>query len=439
VVTREFLLQPGLTLRYGHQLFFEKPPMAFWLMAASAKVLGFDELALRMPSAVCAIAVVLLTYLLGRRLGGRAAGVLAALLLLGVPQFVAWGRLAMTDTPLVALGVLSIALAVLGDGRVSFRIASGAALGLAILTKSAAALLFVPGLGGALLVQGKVQEQAGRQPAPRLRGALLIGGAALAVALPWHLYELAVHGNEFLRRYLFTEVLARVARPMDNHAGSWWYDFAIYRYNAGPLAFVHAAGVLLAVALAWRRRDRWLGLAALFALAPFAAIFLTRTKIGWYLLPVYPGAALASALAATRIVPRRAAAALCVLAAAVAWPGALRGRERFAAEYNIFDFSPEVRALRGAPPFQRRVPLLYVRGVSEPAPLFYLADRVESIDDAGLRRLAASRDPFLCLTFQPIARDFLAAHADSGASVTASTPSLAIIERALTAGRAPPH
>ena len=85
VVTRELLAHPGLTLRYGDDLWFEKPPLAFWLMAASSSVLGLTEFAMRLPSALFGIAAIVLQYFAGRRLGGRTAGLLAAVLLLGAP------------------------------------------------------------------------------------------------------------------------------------------------------------------------------------------------------------------------------------------------------------------------------------------------------------------------------------------------------------------
>ena len=54
--------------------------------------------------------------------------------------------MAMTDVPLAALGMLSVVLLLYANGRSSLIMAAGAAFGIAILTKSAAAFLFLPGL-----------------------------------------------------------------------------------------------------------------------------------------------------------------------------------------------------------------------------------------------------------------------------------------------------
>src|SRR5262249_41324224 len=105
VITRNLLARPELTLYYAGQPWFEKPPLLFWLMAASSSLFGVTEFALRLPVSFFGISVVALQYFAGRRLSGRLAGILAAIFLLGVPQFVAYSRLAMTDVPLTALAM----------------------------------------------------------------------------------------------------------------------------------------------------------------------------------------------------------------------------------------------------------------------------------------------------------------------------------------------
>jgi hypothetical protein len=90
-------------------------------------------------------------------------------------------------------------------------------------------------------------------------------------------------------------------------------------------------------------------------------------------------------------------------------------------------FSPEVRSLRNTPVFVKRVPLLYTFDVADPAPRFYLADHVETIDQQRLERLVAEREPFLCLTFKSQAREFLNNHTQANLKIIAATEFLAVI------------
>ena len=422
VMTREFLAHPGLTLRYGDRLWFEKPPLAFWLMAASSSVFGLTEFALRLPSAVFGIAAVVLQYLGGRRLGGRTAGLLAAVLLLGVPQFVAYSRLAMTDVPLTTLGMLSVVLLLCAEKRPSLMILAGAAFGLAILTKSVAAFLFLPGLLSVVVAQHGVRFLGSREMG-------LATMVALAIALPWHIWSTVTYGRSFLDQYFGLHVVDRFLKPLEGHEGSSFYYLETYFHNTGFLGLVHAAGIALAVGLAIVKRDRLFAAASILPLAAFTIVSLQGTKMGAYLTPVCPGAALAAALGITSLLHNgRTRVAVLLLATLLALPGIASGRGPFVETSDILVFSPEVRSLRDKKVFASgRVPLLYTLGVAEPALRFYLAYQVQTIGEMELARLIARDEPFLCLTYNSEAAKFALKHPDLRLEIIASTESLALI------------
>ena len=422
VLTRELLADPGLTLRYGDRLWFEKPPFAFWLMGVSSSVFGLTEFALRLPSALSGIAAIVLQYLAGRRLGSRTAGVLAAVLLLGVPQFVAYTRMAMIDVPLAALGMLSIVLLSYANGRSSLMMAAGAAFGLAILTKSAAAFLFLPGLLAITIAQYGLGFL-------RSREIWVATAVAIAVALPWHVWMTWMYGDSFIDQYFGFHILARFASPLEGHEGTSFYYLETYFQKAGFLAPVHAAGITLTVSLTIVRRDRLLAAASILALAAFTIVSVQGTKIGGYLTPVYPAAALAAALGIAGLIQNtRGFVALLVATALLALPGIVIGRGPFAETSDLVHFSPEVRALRDTQLFANgRVPLLYSFGLSEPALRFYLAEGVQPISEFELVRLFSGKQPFLCLTFKSEAAKFASKHPTLGFETIVSTESLALI------------
>ncbi len=422
VVTRELLSDPDLTLHYGGRPWFEKPPLTFWLMAASSSVFDLTEFALRLPIAFFAIAAVVLQYLAGRYLGGRTAGLLAAIVLLGVPQFIAYSRLAMTDVPLAALGMLSVVLLLYANERSSLIIAAGAAFGLAILTKSAAAFLFLPGLLAIAIAQHGLRFL-------RCRKTWLAAILAIAIALPWHVCLALTYGHSFVDQYLGFHILSRFASPLEGHEGSSFYYLETYFQKAGFLAPFHAAGTGLAVSLAIVRRDRLLAGVSILALAAFAIVSVQGTKIGGYLTPVYPVAALAAALGITRFIPNtRALVALLMVATLLALPGIMLDRGRFVETADLVHFSPEVRSLTTTPVFANgRVSLLYSFGLSEPALRFYLADDVQPLGEFELVRLFSGNQPFLCLTFNSEAAKFASKHPSLRIEIIASTESLALI------------
>ena len=109
-------------------------------------------------------------------------------------------------------------------------------------------------------------------------------------------------------------------------------------------------------------------------------------------------------------------------------PGIVIGRGSFVDSLDVLVFSPKIRSLRSTPVFVNRVPLLYTFDVADPPPRFYLADHVEIVDEQGLERLVAKREPFLCLTFKQQASGFLNKHRQADLQMIASTDYLAVIQ-----------
>ena len=237
------------------------------------------------------------------------------------------------------------------------------------------------------------------------------------------------YGDSFVDQYLGFHILARFVSPLEGHEGSSFYYLDTYFQKAGFLAPFHAAGTVLAVSLAIVRRDRLLAATSVLALAAFAIVSVQGTKIGGYVTPVYPVAALAAALGITRFIQNtRALVALLAITTLLALPGIMFGRGRFVETADLVHFSPEVRSLTTAPVFANgRVSLLYSFGLSEPALRFYLADQVQSIGESELERLFAQSQPFLCLTFNSEASKFASKHPYLQLEIIASTESLALI------------
>jgi len=87
----------------------EKPPLPRWTIAALMTVLGRqDERVVRLPSALSALGMVWLTYALGRRIGGRSAGLASGLALCASAFFISEVRQAGNDGPLAFFTTLAL-------------------------------------------------------------------------------------------------------------------------------------------------------------------------------------------------------------------------------------------------------------------------------------------------------------------------------------------
>jgi len=101
IVVKEMAQRPGYTMPTVHHVpYLRKPPLYAWTATWLARRFAtLDEWVARLPSAVCATLLILLTYVAGRRWIGPGAGYAAAVLLLTNVTVLDYGVRAELDVP----------------------------------------------------------------------------------------------------------------------------------------------------------------------------------------------------------------------------------------------------------------------------------------------------------------------------------------------------
>ncbi len=94
----------------GAIIYDNKPPLMFWLMIDSFKVVGTSEFAARLPAAILAVGTTLITYRLARRLFSAEVGFWAGLATVSNIIFAVSARAATVDSAVTFLTVLTMAL-----------------------------------------------------------------------------------------------------------------------------------------------------------------------------------------------------------------------------------------------------------------------------------------------------------------------------------------
>jgi 4-amino-4-deoxy-L-arabinose transferase-like glycosyltransferase len=165
----------------GGLITVDKPPLALWVQAISAKLFGFSPLSLLLPNAIVGVIGVAVLYLLMRRPFGQLAALAGALTLAVFPSYVASSRDNGVDLVLILLMTLACgaALRAIRGGRWPSLLACAVLVGLAFNTKTLAAYLVVPGIGLGYLLCAP-------DSFPRRLGKLLVAGVLmLAVSFAW--------------------------------------------------------------------------------------------------------------------------------------------------------------------------------------------------------------------------------------------------------------
>ncbi len=262
----------------------QKPPLPYWAVAASYGFVGrVDERAARIPSALCAIAAVLLTAFLAGRLFGPRAALLAGACLATTRIFLQQGRRAEADVPLALFVILAMAGFELGwrEDRRTGRWLFFAAMGVAFMTKG------VPGVVIPLLaaLAWLFWEKRGRAALhPSFLGGLVL---TLLIAAPWYVTVWRLHPDA--TAVFQAETIRRMTEEAP-HAEPFY--FYLYRLPVDLLPWIF----LLPAAWMAIREDpearEAARLPAAWALGGLAFLTLLHGKQPHYLVPVAPAFAI---------------------------------------------------------------------------------------------------------------------------------------------------
>ncbi|MEZ5514171.1 MAG: glycosyltransferase family 39 protein [Steroidobacteraceae bacterium] len=314
--------------RVGGDLYQDKPPVFFWLLAASYSLIGTIRHSFLLPSLLAAAGTLFLLYDLGRRLVSRRAGFIAALATVSTLQFVLVMRGAQIDGVLCLLTTLSLygllRHLVLGPAWGWYFI-GGLAAGIGIITKGVGFLPFL------LLVPYLWLRRTGWQGLAPLNGGgakwwLAPLGMLLGVSI-WLVPMLIAVAQRGAPEFVAYRDEILLQQTVTRYAKSWhhlrpWYYFIV---EVIPALWLPMSALLFWLvprwARAWRARDArvWLPLAwAVLVLVFFSA---SPGKRGVYLLPALPAMIIAAMPYLSELVLKRGVQRLLVALGAVLWLG----------------------------------------------------------------------------------------------------------------------
>ncbi len=284
--------------RVGGDLYADKPPLFFWLMAASMALTGSLRVGFLLPSLLAGIGTALLVYDLLRRARGREVALAGAFVLLITFQFVWQARQAQIDGVLCFITTLSLygllRHLVLGPAP-GWYLAGWAAAGFGVITKGVG---FLPLL--ALIPHAILVRRGWPAPGHGLRGLPLAGAATLLVAIGVWFVPMMIASSaggdllDYRNEILFTQTVTRYADAWHHHEPAWYYFT-----NVIPALWLPLIALVPWLWPRWRTalRERDTLVAVLLAWVVIVLLFfsLSSGKRGVYVLPAVPALAMAAA------------------------------------------------------------------------------------------------------------------------------------------------
>jgi len=305
-IPREMLaLGDWLTPRLNYVLYFEKPPLQYWLSALSMRLFGPYAAAARLPLALATLISLWCAWRLARRLGARRPMWAAFMAASAILAYVC-GQILTLDALFAAFQVLAfvagaeaVAARFRGEGGRGWSLLAFASLALATLTKGLAA----PVLVGMILICSLPWARRGPMRSALLHTLLDPLGWLLfaALAAPW--FVLVDRANPGHASFFFIhEHFARFTSHVHSRQGSSnaildkLYFVGILALGLVPWLSASVSGILRGCAFLRRPAGpvvaeaplhRWTLAATLLAIAwPQAFYTVSGSKLPPYILPV---------------------------------------------------------------------------------------------------------------------------------------------------------
>ncbi|MFC1679481.1 ArnT family glycosyltransferase [Elusimicrobiota bacterium] len=273
-----------LTPTLNYLSYIEKPPLMYWLCAASYKLFGVNEAAARLPLALLALLGILCTWWLGSWLYSAETGMAAAVILATCAQYFGLSHV-LTPDMAVSVALLWTTALILRclrrpeDGRWAGALAWVAAI-TAFLSKGLIGLLLPAVWTIGLLVLFPALRKG-------LRPLLLNWGMPVfIIVLGAWLAAMESNHPGFLNFFFIEQHFQRFLTAKYNRPGPWYFFFAIEFAGSMPWTPLILAAILEPLA-GWRRSDpRDLQLSLWVALV-FIFFTVSSSKLLTYILPLF--------------------------------------------------------------------------------------------------------------------------------------------------------
>jgi len=280
------------SLYLGQEPFFEKPPLWYFLNIGIARTFGISNFSMRATSAFSGLLIIILSAYIAWRWWGTVAMIATWVTYLFTNQlFVnnAGGYFAthtFRSADLDALQLLFLLIAFISavefENNKHFSLVLGIFSGLAVLTKGPMGLLPIIILTCSIIINN-------RREIVRILKAWIV---LMSIVLPWYIFMIANFGNDFIQANIIYHIAERALIPLEGHNSTMWFYLEILTSIK-----MFLPGIFLLVSFIWvilkkKFKERRIIFLLLIVLLSLIIPSLVQTKLAWYILPIYPFAAM---------------------------------------------------------------------------------------------------------------------------------------------------
>jgi len=337
----------------------DKPPLYMWITAFFYTLFGVTEFSARLLSVLCGVGTILCTYLLGNKLYSRKTAISASLILLTSWQFIWSSRMGTLDIAMTFFMILSFLLFLYGEKS---------KIALFLCPLSFAGAFYIKSMGALLIPIILLIFIISARKYKLLATRAFIFGAIVAsiLILWWHLLAWAHYGDGFINDYFVKHLVTRTTNAIDGHTGDIFTYIGVIPNKGRPWGGV---GLILLPLAAWRifrNNEKMHLLPVIWVSTVFVIFSLVKTKLIWYVVPLYPPLAIISGWGISKLLNKHTIKIVSVLASI--------SLIYLAIDKNIFDLDRSPTGKRVSTRAINTVPedkTLYIYSIGDPSMQFY--------------------------------------------------------------------
>ncbi|MHB8253192.1 MAG: phospholipid carrier-dependent glycosyltransferase [Acidiferrobacter sp.] len=274
-------------------LYFEKPPLFYWLQTFSIRLFGLGQWSLRFWTAFFAVLGCVAVYVVGRSLYNRRTGFLSAMVLGTSFLYFGMGHVITLDMAVSVLASLSLFAFILANrkpmGR-ERRFGMWAAFvfaALATLTKGLIGIVFPMMAIGLWIIVLWDWALLKRMYLPTSFALFLL------VAAPWHILVQLKHPT-FLHYYFVRQHFERFLTHVAHRYQPFWYFLPILLLGILPWSAFVVQAIRFNLRFRWRERAQHTEtlLLMIWVASIFTFFSASDSKLVPYILPVFPALAI---------------------------------------------------------------------------------------------------------------------------------------------------
>ncbi len=307
-----------ITPYFNGETRFDKPPLIYWLMAIFYHLIGVNEWAARLPSALAAIALIILSFFTLRYFGFTTpnsaqhngknydrqlwiSAWLGSAIIAFNPQTLVWARTGVSD--MLLTGCIGIALLCFFWGYTrsenivkinlflpnKWYLAFYIFLSLAVLTKGPVGIV----LPGIIIISFLIYVNNFWQVCQEIgliTGILIF----LIITVPWYVLVILKNGQTYIDSFFGYHNIERFTGVVNGHSAPWYFYFIIILIGFAPWS-VYIPQSLIRLRFwkrySWSQQPRYTQF-SLYTFFWFICIFIfftvAVTKLPSYILPLLP-------------------------------------------------------------------------------------------------------------------------------------------------------